>query len=85
MTESKNITFSDWKKKLSGQKPARELGDKLLSVAEVSEKLGVERTTIWRWRKTGYLPDGFRLGAKMVKWPESVIDQWIAERMNANG
>jgi Helix-turn-helix domain len=37
-------------------------GDKLMSVADVSEMLGIPLHTLYRWRYMGHGPVGYRVG-----------------------
>lgn len=37
--------------------------DELLSIEQTATKMGVTKSTLWRWEKTGYLKP-IRLGAK---------------------
>lgn len=46
--------------------------DKLLTVAEVCNELGVDRSTLWRWEREHYLMP-VRLGSK-VKYKMSDIE-----------
>ena len=78
--QSKTEGFSDWKRKISNRKPEREIKNRLLSVNDLIDKLGVSRTTLYKWRKSGKLPEGRRIaGSNLVKWSESTIDQWIKQ------
>jgi len=45
--------------------------------AELAKKLGVSTTTLWRWRKDGYLPEPSKLGPKLIFWDASVINKWM--------
>lgn len=72
--------FSDWKRKVANRKPERVIKNRLLSVNDLLDKLGISRTTLYNWRKSGKLPEGRRIaGSNLVKWSESTIDQWIKE------
>ena len=51
----------------------------LLGIDELSDLLGVPKATIYRWRTTGYGPQGFRV-ARFVKWDPAEVEQWVAEQ-----
>jgi len=80
MKQLQTESFSVWKRKIANRKPTREIKNRLLSVNDLMEKLGVSRMTIYRWRKSGRFPEGRRLaGSNLVKWSEATIDQWVKE------
>lgn len=71
-------SFNEWKRKLKNRKPEREIKNRLLSVNEVLDKIGISRTALYNWRKSGRFPEGRRIaGSNLVKWSESTIDDWI--------
>ena len=49
---------------------------KLLSVAQVSELLGVTTRTVWRMRDYGAIPAPVRMGGS-VRWRSDEIEAWI--------
>jgi len=51
-----------------------------LRIAEVAKKLGVSRTTIWRWERQGYLPPKRQIGPNIVGWLESDIQEFASSR-----
>jgi len=53
---------------------------KLLSVNEVSEMIGLSRTTIWRMEKAGNFPTRRHLSARRIGWLEADIEAWITTR-----
>lgn len=55
-------------------------GKRILRVADVRERTGLGRTTIWRWVQSGQFPQPIRVGANYTGWIEEEIDAWIAER-----
>ncbi|HTK66250.1 MAG TPA: helix-turn-helix domain-containing protein [Pseudonocardia sp.] len=50
--------------------------DKLWSVTELSDYLGVPVATLYQWRSRGYGPPGRRLGRHVRYLPEQVRD-WV--------
>jgi excisionase family DNA binding protein len=56
---------------------------KLLRLEQVAELLGVDRATVWRWRrKTNPLPVVFLPGGT-VRVPLAALERWIAEEDEA--
>jgi predicted DNA-binding transcriptional regulator AlpA len=55
-------------------------GQRFLSQAEVTARVGLSRTTIWRLERRGLFPAHRQLSANRVGWVEAEIDQWIATR-----
>ena len=51
-----------------------------LRVPEITQKLGLDRTTIWRWCRDGLFPRPVKLGRQAIAWPTSEIDAWAAQR-----
>ena len=47
---------------------------------ELEKLLKVSPATIYRWIKAGQFPKPVHLGANMVRWKASDIQEWIAER-----
>jgi prophage regulatory protein len=54
--------------------------DRLLRVADVVEKVGLSRTTIWRLGKLGDFPDPVAAHGSCIAWSEAEIDEWITRR-----
>jgi prophage regulatory protein len=55
--------------------------DRMLRRPEVEQVTGMARTTIYDGMAAGTFPKPVKIGARAVAWPESVIRNWIAERM----
>jgi excisionase family DNA binding protein len=56
---------------------------KLLSLAQVAELLGVDRATVWRWRRTANpLPVVF-LPGKIVRVRLPDLERWLADEDEA--
>ncbi|RYD01467.1 hypothetical protein N752_29640 [Desulforamulus aquiferis] len=50
--------------------------DKLLTVTEVAKRLGVSRTTMWRWAKNGLLPV-YQLPRGHIRIRESELEKFL--------
>lgn len=55
---------------------------KIIRFAELKQKIGLSRSTIFRLEKLGQFPQHISLGSKSVGWLLSQIESWIAERLN---
>jgi excisionase family DNA binding protein len=53
--------------------------EKLLSIEEVADLLGVPKRSMYRWRTTGEGPKGVRVGRHLRYRPESV-SAWLEQR-----
>ena len=51
----------------------------ILRVTDLMALLGLSRTTIWRLRRAGKLPQPIRLSANAIGWHAHVIHQWLAK------
>ena len=58
--------------------------DKLLTVDQVSEILGVSRVTFYRRLADGTIPPGVKLGPRAVRWRQSTIDD-LMDALPTNG
>jgi excisionase family DNA binding protein len=47
---------------------------------ELAERLGVARTTLWRWQREGRLPSPQLVGPNVRGWLEADLDQWWEAR-----
>lgn len=61
--------FIAWTKEASEQAPKQE--ETYLTIEEVTQKIGCDRSTLWRWDKENYLTP-VRIGAK-VRYKQSDI------------
>jgi predicted DNA-binding transcriptional regulator AlpA len=50
--------------------------DRLWSVEELSEFLGIPVHTLYRWRTTGYGPKGVRIG-RYVRYQQDAVYSWL--------
>ncbi|KPQ26587.1 MAG: prophage regulatory protein [Marinobacter excellens HL-55] len=55
--------------------------DRMLRRKEVEAITGRGRSAIYEGMAAGTFPKPVKIGARAVAWPESVIREWIAERM----
>jgi excisionase family DNA binding protein len=61
--------------------PERRLGpiqgsDRLMSMAEVSDLLGIPVSTLYGWRHRGEGPAGYRIG-RHVRYRRAAVEAWI--------
>ncbi|MBB3179743.1 AlpA family transcriptional regulator [Variovorax sp. Sphag1AA] len=56
--------------------------ERLIRIDEVIGRVGIRTTEIYRRMGEGSFPRGIRLGHRTTVWPESAIDQWIANQVN---
>jgi len=53
---------------------------RLIRLREVQHRVGLGRSTIYRWMAEGRFPKPVQLGGHAVAWPQEDIDDWIALR-----
>lgn len=58
--------------------------DRVLRIDEVSELVGLSRTTIYRLMLSGDFPKNFKLGERSSGWLLSQINQWLQERVETS-
>ena len=51
--------------------------EKLIRVPRVMELLGIQKSTVWAWVKSGKIPKGTKLSHKVTVWKESDIIAYI--------
>lgn len=54
---------------------------RLIRLPEVKHRVGLGRSTIYRWMAEGKFPKPVQLGGCTVAWPEHEIADWITGRM----
>ncbi|PAV27545.1 transcriptional regulator [Tamilnaduibacter salinus] len=59
----------------------RHAPERLLRRKEVESLTGRSRSSIYDDMQAGTFPKPIKIGPRAVAWPESVIREWIAERM----
>jgi excisionase family DNA binding protein len=56
-------------------------GDKLMSLTDVSEMLGIPVHTLYRWRYRGDGPVGYRVG-RHVRYRREAVEAWLEQRVD---
>ena len=59
--------------------------ERLLRRSEVESRTGFSRTSIYRLMRAGQFPEPLKVGPRAVRWRESEILKWLAERPRARG
>ena len=59
-------------------------GDRVVRTAELAERLGISRTTLWRWWNEGHFPPPRTLGRAHDRpihgWMETEVLAWLSDR-----
>ena len=53
---------------------------RLLRLSEVQHRVGLGRSTIYRWMEDGKFPKPHSIGGYSVRWLESDINGWITSK-----
>ena len=53
---------------------------RLIRIAQLTEKLNISRSTVYRLEESGELPPRRRISANATGWIEEEIDEFIASR-----
>lgn len=59
-------------------------GDRLLTVKDLADYLGVPVATIYAWRYRGEGPPGFRVG-RHLRFRRADLEQWIERQLRVGG
>lgn len=54
---------------------------RLIRLPEVQHRVGLGRSTIYRWMAEGKFPKPVQLGGYSVAWAEDDVEHWITERI----
>jgi prophage regulatory protein len=57
--------------------------DRLLRLKEVSALVGLGASGIYQRIREGTFPRGVPVGSRTVRWPESSVQAWIQQRIEA--
>ncbi len=52
-----------------------------ISVKQLAARYGVSPATLWRWTKSGELPQPVKLGPNCTRWREADILAWERSRL----
>ena len=56
--------------------------DRLLRLPDVSDIVGIRKSTIYALMKEGKFPKCIYITSKTVAWPESAVLAWVNDRIN---
>ena len=56
---------------------------RVLRLDEVVARVGLSKSTLWRYIKEGYFPKPIKLGPRATGWIEQEIEDWISSRPRA--
>ncbi len=54
---------------------------RLIRLPEVQHRVGLGRSTIYRWMAEGKFPKPVQLGGYAVAWAEDEVERWITSRL----
>ena len=55
--------------------------ERLLTIVELSEMLGIPVDTLYGWRHRGEGPQGYRIG-RHVRYRRAAVEAWLEERLD---
>ena len=58
---------------------------RLLTIAEVCDRLQIHRASIYRRMRSGHFPEPLKISARAVRWRADEVEAWIASRDRATG
>ncbi|EHH1282630.1 AlpA family phage regulatory protein [Vibrio parahaemolyticus] len=47
---------------------------------ELIKQLGISKSTLWRWRQAGFIPEPLNLGPRVIAWESYVINEWLESK-----
>ncbi len=53
---------------------------RIIRAAELAERLGISRVTLWRWERAGRIPKKVIIGPNVSGWVEAEIEEWWAAK-----
>ena len=61
------------------------MSDAMLKRCEVEKLTGLSRSSIYRLMRIHEFPEPVRVGQRAVRWPSTVIDEFLESRPAASG
>lgn len=55
----------------------------LMSMRQVTDTLGVSRSTLYEWRNSGSFPQGHRIGPNRIAWKVADVEAFLEARRAA--
>jgi len=55
---------------------------RLLKIKTVVERTALSRASIYRQINEGRFPAPVKIGARAIAWPESIVSQWLEDRIS---
>lgn len=52
----------------------------MVSMTELTERIGLSRGTIYLMMEDGTFPKPIRIGTRRIAWKITVIDKWLEDR-----
>jgi len=59
------------------------MGTKIIRIKDLCKKLGISRTSIYRYMKLNKFPRPIVLSTNTIGWKECEIDEWVESRPRA--
>lgn len=56
--------------------------DRLIRLPEVQNIIGCKKASIYKMLEEGKFPKPIRYSPRLVVWPETVVLQWVQDRIN---
>ncbi len=72
--------MSQWTEAQAAPEAAEVIGERFLRRQQVEEITGLSRSSIYRLIEGGQFPRPVRVGPNAVRWPSSVIADWMRSR-----
>ena len=61
------------------------LEPRLQRLPQVCERVGVSRSTLYRWMAERKFPQAVRIGDRTTAWDSRAVDRWIASHIAGKG